>query len=87
MPVLRASALRRPPRHEARFDYGPGAASELDAALKPALSVSPKYRAQLSAAGVAGKVVVDFFIDESGNVRFPVVCASTSFAFEPPPER
>ena len=87
----------RTTRRDVHFEYEPCAAGELDAAPKLVLSVSPKYPSQLSDAGVTGKVVVEFFIDEAGKVRFPVarepveprlaglaVTALKLWEFEPP---
>ena len=89
--------LDRAPRRETRFEYQPCAARELDAEPKLVLSVAPKFPAQLSEASVTGKVTVDFFIDETGKVRFPIarepaeprlaglaIAALKLWEFEPP---
>jgi TonB family protein len=47
--------------------------SELDHPLVVANAVAPLYPAELAESGRAGEVMVEFFVDEQGRVRLPVV--------------
>jgi TonB family protein len=42
----------------------------LDAIPAPLSIVAPAYPAEWAAKGIVGKVIVDFYIDETGKVRF-----------------
>jgi TonB family protein len=70
---------------------------ELDRIPVPIKVVSPSYPKELAAKGVKGKVVVDFYVDETGKVRLPgaldwsndtlanlAVTAVKEWQFEPP---
>lgn len=54
---------------------------ELDAPLDVVEEVAPMPPDQLGAVSREGKVVVDYFIDERGRVRMPVIVASDDAAF------
>ncbi len=86
-----------PVRRELHYDFAPCAARDLDRQPKPLWTVPPQYSKKLSDAGVTGKVVLEFFIDPMGKVRFPVakespdprlsglaIAAVKLWAFEPP---
>lgn len=47
--------------------------ADLDGPLVVAQAVSPLYPAQLADGGEAGVVMMEFFVDESGRVRLPVM--------------
>jgi TonB family protein len=70
---------------------------ELDRIPVPIKVVSPSYPKELAAKGVKGRVVVDFYVDETGQVRLPgalewnddtlanlAVTAVKEWKFEPP---
>jgi TonB family protein len=50
--------------------------SDLDAIPVPQKSVAPIYPVELAEQNIRGKVRVEFYIDESGAVRMPIVAAS-----------
>ncbi|WP_221032638.1 energy transducer TonB [Actomonas aquatica] len=50
--------------------------SELDRLPQPRQVLKPAYVPAHAAAGLAGRVVVDFYIDETGRVRLPSVVSS-----------
>jgi TonB family protein len=71
--------------------------SEIDRIPVPIKVVSPGYPKELADKGVKGKVVVDFYVDETGKVRLPgalswsndvlanlAVTAVKEWSFEPP---
>jgi TonB family protein len=55
------------------FKYRVHTAGEIDRAPDLINSVKPKYAAEAEKQGIRGKVQVDFYIDEKGNVRMPAV--------------
>ncbi|MDX2110548.1 MAG: energy transducer TonB [Verrucomicrobiota bacterium] len=70
---------------------------ELDRIPKPLAMAQPSYPQDLRDAGIAGKVLVNFYIDETGAVRLPEIKQSatpeldfialdtiTQWKFEPP---
>ncbi len=59
-------------RHDTHFDYEPCPARELDEQPKALTQVPPLYPPELRSRGVGGRVTLDFYIDETGRVRFPV---------------
>ncbi len=46
---------------------------DLDKAPRPELAAGPFYPPELKARGIRGSVILDYYIDESGQVRMPVV--------------
>lgn len=67
--VRQAEALSRGEQH---YDYAPCPARDLDHAPEVLKKVSPMYSSQLRDQGVRGRVLLDFYIDETGAVRFPI---------------
>ncbi len=70
---------------------------ELDRPPRPQSAPAPFYADELAQRGIAGRVVVDFFIDQQGRVRLPSIQASdhpeladlalaavSQWSFEPP---
>lgn len=55
------------------YAYEPCEARRLDRPLQPLAAKAPDYPRNLCAQGVTGSVVVEFFIDETGRVRMPMV--------------
>jgi TonB family protein len=55
------------------YAYEPCDPSRLDRPLQPLAVKAPEYPQALCAQGVTGSVVVEFFIDETGRVRMPMV--------------
>ncbi|MBA4136225.1 MAG: hypothetical protein C0518_02780 [Opitutus sp.] len=60
----------------ATFVYHEWKLSDLDAIPVPVTTVAPIYPVELAERNVRGKVKVDFYIDEEGRVRLPIVSAS-----------
>jgi len=56
------------------YAYEPCDPARLDRPLQPLAVRAPLYPKNLCEQGVAGTVVVEFFIDETGRVRMPTVC-------------
>jgi TonB family protein len=54
-----------------RLLYHPSPSRELDRPLTPSGTVTPKYAVEAEKQGIRGKVVVHFYIDETGAVRMP----------------
>lgn len=67
--VRQTEALSRGDLH---YDYAPCPARDLDHAPEVLKRVSPVYSSQLRDEGVRGRVLLDFYIDETGTVRFPI---------------
>jgi TonB family protein len=59
-------------------------ATQLDRAPRPIQRVPPVYPSKLKKKGVTGRVVVQFVIDEHGNVMNAKVNSSTNRAFDRP---
>ncbi|MES1168385.1 MAG: energy transducer TonB, partial [Oleiharenicola lentus] len=57
------------------FDYQVCPASEIDRLPVPVTTVAPRYSPEARKEGVSGRVKVNFYIDELGNVRMPAVPA------------
>jgi TonB family protein len=55
------------------FAYQPCNPARLDQPLHPVINPSPLYPRKLRDQGVRGRVVVQYYIDESGRVRMPMV--------------
>lgn len=53
--------------------YAPCTLRELDRIPTPVHVVSPYYDTTLAERGLHGEVTIDFFIDEQGRVRMPVI--------------
>lgn len=83
-----------------RFDFEVCPARDLDRPLRPLERGAPAYPKALKGGGVGGKVLVEFHIDQSGEVRFPhvvgaahpvldaaAVDAVKRWRFEPPRRR
>ena len=60
------------PRPDTHYEYEPCPTRELDQTPKVLTTVPPLYPKELSDRGVRGRVTLDFYIDETGRVRFPV---------------
>lgn len=58
------------------YTYQPRQLKELDAIPLPKRSVKPSYPVALAERAVRGRVRVDFYIDERGQVRVPIVTQS-----------
>ena len=58
---------------EGRHAYRPCSLRQLDRIPTPLVSVKPLYSDELAKKGVRGKVTVDFYITEKGEVRMPSV--------------
>lgn len=56
--------------------------SNLDEPPEPKLQVPPRYPVIMKRDGVTGEVIVDFFVDTSGDVRSVSVVKSTRHEFE-----
>lgn len=55
--------------------------AELDAIPTPVELTRPQYPESQVGSGVEGDVVIEFYIDENGDVRFPAVIEQTSIDF------
>lgn len=55
------------------YAYQPCAPSRLDQPLQPIAVKAPDYPKNLCEQGVTGSVVLEFYIDETGRVRMPMV--------------
>lgn len=53
------------------YEYQACSLKKLDRIPTPVSIVSPTYPKEWADQGIAGKVVIDFYIDETGKVRFP----------------
>jgi len=82
---------------EGRFAYQPCPARQLDQPLKAVHVVKPIYPKELGDQGIDGKVLVEFYIDETGKARLPTasrasnemlamiaIAAVEQWQFEPP---
>jgi TonB family protein len=58
-----------------------GTLRDLDESPKVIHAVSPRYPAALATEKVAGRVILDFFIDEQGKVRMPALEKTDHEAF------
>jgi TonB family protein len=80
--------------------YEPCTLRELDRIPTPIHVVSPVYTPEMAQRGLAGDIVIEFFIDEKGQVRLPVIPgeqdaelasaviqAVSQWTFEPPTRR
>lgn len=56
-----------------KWAFEPCAAGELDRPLRPLERTAPAYPRALKEGGTGGKVLVEFYIDEQGQTRFPQV--------------
>jgi TonB family protein len=92
--------LARARGDEPEFVYRPSTLRELDRIPTPVHVVSPNYSPELAQRGIHGDVTVEFYIDEKGQVRLPVVpgnqppeltelavAAVSQWTFEPPTRR
>jgi len=92
--ALEMQTLRR---MGARYIYEPCLLRDLDRIPTPIVTVTPAYPVELAQRGLAGKVTVEFYIDEKGAVRVPsvsidddsvltslAVTALRQWRFEPP---
>jgi TonB family protein len=79
------------------YVYRPCSLKDLDRIPTPVYTVSPAYPHELVEKGARGKVVINFFIDETGAVRMPsgsaqeddrlsglAIAALRQWKFEPP---
>lgn len=55
----------------AKYAFKTHTLKELDKIPTPIVVVSPKYPSSLAEKGVKGRVTIDFYIDQEGNVRMP----------------
>ncbi len=62
---------------ERSFDFVTCSPGEIDRPLAPLATVAPRYATEAYQDGVRGRVKVEFFVDENGDVRMPVVAADT----------
>jgi TonB family protein len=82
---------------EGRFAFQPCPARQLDRPLQMTRVVKPAYPKELGDQGIAGKVLVEFYIDETGKARLPTasrasnemlamiaITAVDQWQFEPP---
>jgi TonB family protein len=82
---------------EGRFAFQPCPAKQLDRPLQMVHVVKPVYPKELGDQGVVGKVLVEFYIDETGKTRMPTasrtsnetlamiaIAAVDQWQFEPP---
>ena len=58
------------------FVYRVYSSSEIDRVPALINAVKPKYAVEAEKQGIRGKVQVDFYIDENGNVRMPAINAA-----------
>ena len=58
-----------------------GTIRDLDESPRVVHAVSPRYPASLAAEKIAGRVTLDFFIDEQGKVRMPALEQTDHEAF------
>ena len=79
------------------YVFRPCSLKELDRIPTPIFTVSPIYPRELADKGVKGRVVITFYIDETGTVRMPAgsvdddsrlislaIAALRQWRFEPP---
>jgi len=66
-------------QQEGEFAFRPQNLSRLDAIPTPIQVTQPIYPAEWSKQGMHGKVMVDFYIDETGTVRMPSVVLAPEF--------
>jgi TonB family protein len=58
-------------------DYAVCPATEMDRPLVTLKQVNPNYALTAQKQGISGRVRVNFYVDEAGNVRMPAVTADT----------
>jgi len=56
-----------------RLEYSPATVESLDRVPTPLNVVEPTFPHEWMKQGIVGTVTVDFYIDESGRTRFPIV--------------
>jgi len=61
-----------------QFAYQPCNPGQLDRPLQPIKAQSPVYPLELKQQGVSGSVVLEYYVDESGRVRMPVVSSAAN---------
>jgi TonB family protein len=76
MVVIERHAADGVDRLPGQYDYEPCDPSRLDRPLQPITVVSPAYAPELGRQGAKGSVVLEYYIDESGRVRMPIVNAT-----------
>ncbi|MFT3868154.1 MAG: energy transducer TonB [Nibricoccus sp.] len=59
------------------YEYQACSLKKLDSIPTPVSIVSPTYPKEWVDQGIIGKVVIDFYIDETGKVRFPAAPAGS----------
>lgn len=64
------------------FEYQAARVQDLDRVPTPLHIVEPTYPREWMNQGITGSVSVDFFIDETGRIRFPRVVASEQAQLE-----
>lgn len=64
--------------YQGKYVYQPCPPNALDAALKPVQVVQPVYPKSLVDQKISDRVLVDFYIDESGKPRLPAASAGTN---------
>jgi TonB family protein len=69
--LTRVKQFDEPARRETKLEYQAWNSQDLDAPPKLLWTVSPQYPEQLGKQGITGRVILDFYIDETGRVRFP----------------
>lgn len=92
--------LNRARSEEPPLEYEPVTLRELDRIPTPLNVVSPIYTPEMARRGLRGDIIIEFFIDEQGRVRLPVVPgeqepelsmaaldAVSQWTFEPPTRR
>jgi len=71
--IERHAADRVDDTHPALLTYEPCDPRRLDKPLEAITVVSPAYSRELGQQGAIGSVVLDYYVDESGRVRMPVI--------------
>lgn len=67
-----------PLEHSESFDYHASTVQSLDRVPTPLNVVEPVYPQELMKQGIAGNIIVDFYIDETGKARFPTATPGTN---------
>ena len=68
----------QPLEHFEGFDYHACNVQNIDRVPTPLNIVEPSYPQAWMKQGIAGNVIVDFFIDETGKTRFPTAVPETN---------
>jgi TonB family protein len=71
--IERHASDRGAENHPGLLTYQPCDPGRLDQPLQPINTVSPAYPRALREKGAEGSVVLEYYVDESGRVRMPVI--------------